>query len=42
LRQNNEVILNAVGNPKELKAKNLTGAKYKERLKECFPFVKFN
>jgi hypothetical protein len=34
LRQNNEVILNAVGNPKELKAKILTGAKYKERLKE--------
>jgi len=34
LRQNNEVILNAVGNPKELKAKNLTEAKYKERLKE--------
>ena len=42
LRQNNEVLLNAVGNPKELKAKNLTGAKYKERLKAWFPFVKFN
>ena len=42
LQQNNEVILNAVGNPKELKAKNLTGAKYKERLKEWFSFVKFN
>jgi len=42
LRQKNEVILNAVGNPKELKAKNLTGAKYKERLKEWFSFVKFN
>ena len=42
LRQNNEVILNAVGNPKELKAKNLTGAKYKERLKAWFPFVKLN
>jgi hypothetical protein len=33
LRQKNEVILNAVGNTKELKAKNLTGVKYKERLK---------
>ena len=42
LRQNNEVILNAVGNPKELKAKNLTGPKYKERLKAWFPFLKLN
>ena len=33
LRENNEVILNAVRNPKELKGKNLTGAKNKERLK---------
>jgi len=34
LPQNNEVILNAVGNPLKIKAKNLKEAKYKERLKE--------